>query len=120
MKNFNLQTGQIGEELAAEFLGKKGYKVIERNFRTRFGEIDLIVKKDKVLIFVEVKCSASDYRKPEWQISKRKIQQVKKMSHVYLATHKIRYTNLRIDAICITLKGDNQLLKIQHYKNPLL
>lgn len=109
-----IKTGQQGEKLAANYLQKKGYKIISRNFRTRFGEIDLIVKKSGLLVFVEVK-SSKGKGIPEWQINQRKIQRVKKMAQVYLVTKQPDYQDLRIDAICIVLKPAGQPL-IRHHE----
>lgn len=55
-----IETGAIGENLAAEFLTKKGFEVVERNYRSKRAEVDLIVKRDNWLIFVEVKTRSSD------------------------------------------------------------
>ncbi|MBU0618655.1 YraN family protein [Patescibacteria group bacterium] len=114
-KYLNLQTGQLGEKLAAAYLCKKGYKVVERNFRTRFGEIDLIVQKDGCLVFVEVKATQGRGQ-PEWQITPHKLQQVKKMAQIYLTTQPLRYTDLRIDAVCIILNNNNSVDRIRHYE----
>ncbi|MBP5618294.1 MAG: YraN family protein, partial [Clostridia bacterium] len=51
-------TGERGEKLAARYLRRKGYRILERNFQTRFGEIDLIARKGDQLVFVEVKTRA--------------------------------------------------------------
>ncbi len=55
----NLSLGKQGEEIAADFLKKKGMKILERNFRTPFGEIDVITEKNRKLHFVEVKTRRS-------------------------------------------------------------
>jgi len=60
MKQKNYEVGRLGEKIAAEFLAKKGYRILARNFRTRFGEIDLVAAKDGVLVFVEVKLKIGD------------------------------------------------------------
>ncbi|WP_276661388.1 YraN family protein, partial [Syntrophomonas wolfei] len=55
----NRELGLWGEELAAQYLGKKGYKILERNFYTRYGELDLVCEKDDNIVFVEVKTRRS-------------------------------------------------------------
>ena len=50
-----MNRGKLGEDIALEFLSKKGYRLIERNYHSRFGEIDIIMKNDRYIIFVEVK-----------------------------------------------------------------
>ena len=52
--------GNIGEDFAAEYLEKNGYTIVKRNFNTKFGEIDIIAKKDNIIAFVEVKSRADD------------------------------------------------------------
>jgi putative endonuclease len=110
--------GQIGEDAAVVFFKKKGYQVIERNFSTRFGEIDLIVKKNCVLVFVEVKTrTGPDYGQPEWAISQKKIHQVQKMAEIYLVKEKPKYKNLRIDAFCVILDQQGFLQNTRHWQN---
>ena len=59
MTQHNKSFGSYGEKLAAEFLEKKGYSILERNFRNKFGEMDLITQDGKVICFTEVKCRKS-------------------------------------------------------------
>ena len=110
------RVGKIGEDLAAKHLRKQRYRIIERNFSTRFGEIDLIVKKNGVLVFVEVKARLG-FGRPEWGIDNKKISRVKKMAEGYLVTEQPKYENLRIDAICIDLNSDLEAEEIRHYEN---
>lgn len=82
--------GTAYEVLAAEFLKEKGYEIVQKNFRCRFGEIDLIARKDGILCFVEVKYRTSDaYGYPEEAVSVRKQTTIRKVSEVYLAYHKL-------------------------------
>ncbi len=117
------RVGQIGERLTAKYFRKQGYKIIERNFSTRFGEIDLIVGKDGVLVFVEVKARlgfgrpASRRGRPEWGINREKISRVEKMAQVYLVKKEPEYKNLRIDAVCIDLNTDLNAEDIRHYED---
>jgi len=112
------QIGQTGEDLAAKFLKKKGFKVLVKNFSTRFGEIDLIVVKKDLLVFVEVKTRVGDGElNPEWAINWEKIKRVEKMAQVFLAQNKINYQNLRIDAVCVSLNPEGKLLRLDHYEN---
>jgi putative endonuclease len=113
------QVGKIGEGLAVRYLKKHGYKIIERNFSTRFGEIDLIVLKKGLLVFVEVKARLGKGQ-PEWGINREKITRVQKMAEVYLAEERPEYENLRLDVICIDLNTDLQADDIRHYENMTL
>ena len=75
MKKFNLQTGKLGEEIAREFLEKKGYKIVGQNYKTKYGEIDLVVQKGKELIAVEVRTKIGDlYGSPEESLTKKKLR----------------------------------------------
>ena len=60
MKIFNFIKGRQGENLAQEYLEKNGYKIIQKNYRTKFAEIDIIAKKDNILSFIEVFLSTTD------------------------------------------------------------
>ena len=77
MKAFNRDTGRIGEDLAGKLLQEKGYAIIKRNFRTRFGEIDLICKDGDTLVFIEVKTKRGlDFGSPEEMYTKGKAERV--------------------------------------------
>ncbi|MEK7061479.1 MAG: YraN family protein [Patescibacteria group bacterium] len=115
-KQFNRKVGYEGEEIAAKFLLDKGYKILERNYHTRFGEIDLIVCKNNILSFVEVKLKhGEDFGTPEEMIGKFKLSQVQRMAEFYLMDKpnmaKIYKTYL-IDAVCIV--GGS---RVTHYEN---
>ncbi|OGM26735.1 hypothetical protein A3D00_04765 [Candidatus Woesebacteria bacterium RIFCSPHIGHO2_02_FULL_38_9] len=121
MKKYNYQSGKNGEEIARTYLIKKGYKHIESNFRTRFGEIDLIFSKDNKLIFVEVKLKIGDqFGTPEEMINKRKVLQVTKTAQMYLIQNqKIEnsHKGYQIDAVCIVQNEDGSIARISHYEN---
>lgn len=121
MKQKNYETGKLGENLAAEFLSKNGYELIERNFHTRFGEIDLIVTKAKKLVFVEVKLKIEeDFGTPEEMITKHKLRQVEMTGQSFLMKHpeyEKFYDSLQIDAICIVLDENREVMRINHYEN---
>jgi putative endonuclease len=122
----NVNVGKFGEDIAAKFLSSSGLKVICRNFRSRFGELDIIAKdKDDTLVFVEVKTirqfgnSAIADFSPEDQMSKSKLTKFKKIaeyfanSHQELVNEKVGW---RLDFIGIIL-DNNSSYKIRHYKN---
>lgn len=120
-KSFNYQTGKLGEKIAQDFLVRKGYRIIESNFQTRFGEIDLVATKGKKLVFVEVKLKIGvQFGQPEEMISQAKISQIQKMATVFLQTHSklaTKHPFYQIDAACIVLNQDKALLRINHYEN---
>jgi putative endonuclease len=75
--------GNIAEEKACLFLWDKGFSIIEQNFYSRFGELDIIATKDEVLHFVEVK-SAEDYEKAVQNITPSKLSKLIKTSNIYM------------------------------------
>jgi putative endonuclease len=86
----NIYLGKLGEEKAIEFLKKKGYKIIERNYRTKIGEIDLIAKKKREIIFIEVKTRSSDkFGLPEEAVNERKLKKIEQVALTYLDSKKI-------------------------------
>ena len=92
--------GNIAEDKACEFLFDNGFSVIERNFYSRFGEIDIIAIKDEVLHFVEVK-SGDDYEKAIQNITKSKLSKLLKTGDIYLK--KNSYSgDYEYDAIIVT------------------
>jgi putative endonuclease len=117
MKQFNLITGKIGEEIAKEYLKKKGYKILEQNIRSRFGEIDFIAQKNRELILVEVRTKKGEnFGSPEQSLDKKKLRKLWFNAQSYAARKKWQ-GRYRVDAICIVLKLDNNLQRIDHYEN---
>ena len=80
--------GKFGEDKAADFLKKNGYSVIERNFRCRMGEIDIIAETDEYLVFVEVKTRKNDsFGQAREYVTFSKQQKIKKTALMYLTYH---------------------------------
>ena len=116
MKSQNKVTGNKGEELAATYLEKKGYKIRERNFRTRFGEVDIICQDGQALVFLEVKTKIGhDFGEPEEMVNKRKLSQVKKMGEVYLQDKGLNVA-CRVDVVAIVLTSDGEVERLEHYQ----
>ena len=79
LKQFNTQTGRLGEDLARKYLQKKGYKILEQNYRTRYAEIDLVAREKDVLVFVEVRTKVGEqFGTPEETLNFKKLQKVKR------------------------------------------
>src|SRR3990167_2719009 len=98
----NKKTGNRGEELASEYLQKKGYKIEERNFRTRFGELDIICRDGEILVFVEVKTKIGhDFGEPEEMVNRGKLFQVKRMAELYLLQSIFKESPCRVDVVAI-------------------
>jgi len=115
----HLKVGKIGEDIARKFLEKKGYKIIEQNYRTKYAEIDLIARgvKEKVLVFVEVRTKIGEnFGRPEETINKKKMRKLRGNAMAYTAIKKWDGFS-RIDAICIVLKADYGIERLNHYEN---
>jgi putative endonuclease len=94
--------GDFGENLAAKFLERKGYKIIERNFRRRFGEIDLIAKKEGKIIFIEVKARRNGkYGTPEEAITVWKKQRLRNAAFAFLQSRNCQNADFGIDGVFI-------------------
>jgi putative endonuclease len=92
------EIGNIAEEKAVLFLEKKEYKIVEKNFYSRFGEIDIIAFKNDVYHFIEVK--SGDSFEPIYNITPSKLQKIIKTINLYLKKHKINKP-YQIDAIIV-------------------
>ena len=112
-KEENYHKGKYGENMAKEYLIKKGFVFIEANFENKIGEIDLIMSDKDWLVFIEVKYKSDDrFGLPEEMISQNKIWQVKRVAESYVVERKIKYfVKFRLDAVCIL--GN----EIKHYEN---
>ena len=87
------ELGKLGEDLAAEYLIKKGYQILERNWRSGHKEIDIIAQKDDILVIVEVKTRTSDdYGEPNIAVDKHKQRML-----IWAADAYVRYKNLNVD-----------------------
>lgn len=117
------KVGQIGEQLAREYLQKQGYKIIEQNYRTRYAEIDLVAERKpgffakKELVFVEVRTKVGEqWGSPEDTLNREKLWKVRQNAQAYLA-FKNWPGAAKIDAICIVLKPNLEVLRLTHHKN---
>lgn len=96
----NQTMGKAGEETALEFLQQQGYSLVCRNYRCRFGEIDLILRKDNLLIFAEVKTRRSQrYGLPRESVTPSKQNTIRKTALQYIQRYQIREMQLRYDVI---------------------
>ena len=109
--------GIIGENLATCYLVNKGYQILERNFKVRFGEIDIITQKGKLISFVEVKCrKSSKYGLPEESVTFKKRKKIIRVAQYYIVKHNLNDHFFSFDVISILL-AQKQLLKMYHIKN---
>ena len=109
--------GKYGEDLACRYLQKQGYKILERNFRIRGGEIDIVALDGKTLIYVEVKTRTShQFGLPEESITPFKISFLKRAAKFYRNSRRNLPNLERIDAVAIDLV-DLQNPQIRLIKN---
>jgi putative endonuclease len=116
--------GEQGEQIAASYLKKKGFKIIEKNFKNpfgrRLGEIDIIARKNKELIFVEVKTrilDSFDDILPEESITPSKLHKLNKIANFFLRGRHLMDTPYHFDAISIWLDKGLKVAKIKHIDN---
>lgn len=111
-KMFNKISGDSGEKIAVDFLTKKGYKIIKTNFKNKIGEIDIIARDGKILVFVEVKFRSSDYfGLPREAVNIYKQQKIRRVAEGYIASNRLFSNVFRFDVVEIL--GD----KITHIEN---
>ncbi|MFQ5991155.1 MAG: YraN family protein [Nitrospiraceae bacterium] len=117
MKRVGRTIGQAAESEAARFLRRKGYRILERNARSVFGELDLVAQRNGTLVFVEVKARRSSaYGGAPHAVDARKQARLVRLAAVYLARHGLRNQSCRFDVILCA--GDGPSPKVtQHIEN---
>ena len=109
--------GRVGERLALEHLERLGYRAVERNYRTRFGELDLIVCDRTSIVFVEVKTRRVGAIASSLEsVSPRKQRQVRSMAAAWLveSADRPRSRELRFDAVGVTIDPQGRLVALEH------
>lgn len=110
--------GTWGEDQAAKYLQSQGYSVLERNWRCRRGEIDLVVQEGEVLVFVEVKTRRGrDFGTPEEAIMGAKAKRLLELGQRYLLEHELEDQDWRVDLVAVELSRDGLLLRCEHIPN---
>ncbi|MCR4880668.1 MAG: YraN family protein [bacterium] len=112
----NKEKGNLGETLAAQYLEKSGYEIIERNWHySRLGEIDIIALDRDTLVFVEVKArKTTSFGHPFEAIDDKKYNQVHSIANAYMAQTEVKFKACRIDGISVILSNPPE---ITHLKN---
>ena len=105
------ELGKMGEELAADFLAKKGYEIVHRNYQFKKSELDIIAKKDGKLIVVEVKTRHSDYLAgPEITVTKKKQKALIKAANFYIQQNDLD-AETQFDIVSIILNNKEQTIE---------
>ena len=113
--------GRRGESLAAKFLENKGYTITHRNYRTPYGEIDLITRREGVVVFVEVKARASKtLGPPEISITPKKAEHMRCAAEYYIQEHPELNNDWRIDVIAVQMHAGGSAPLIDHFENVII
>jgi len=113
MTNTRIDIGKRGETLAISFLKKNGYRIIESNFRCRYGEIDIVAQDGKTVAFIEVKTKTSNrFGSPTQAIDSRKQRQVSKTALAYISQKRLTNYSARFDVVGINIKGSNSEIEL--------
>ena len=109
--------GATGENIAAEFLKKGGYSILDNNFRTNLGEIDIVAKDKDCICFIEVKTRTSqDKGTPEEAITRQKQKKLSQLAIIYLKNKKLLNHSARFDVVSVIKDGAEED-KIEIIKN---
>lgn len=117
MSDFRRRLGVFGENLAAEFLSRRGYVILARNFYTAAGEIDLIAEKGDEFLFCEVKTRATDFfGYPETSVNQQKIRHLLLAIQIYLHQHPTG-NFWRIDIISVQINRQARRARLRWFQN---
>lgn len=112
-----VRAGKFGERIAIEILRKKGYKILDKNFRSRFGEIDIVAQDGNTLVFVEVKTRWSKkFGDPAEAVTPWKLRAIAKTGDYYKATHPKTPDLMRIDVVALVIQSE-RLVSARIIKN---
>jgi putative endonuclease len=118
MSNDRQELGRWGEGLAAQRLESQGYVIVDRNWRCRRGEIDLVAQEGDILVFVEVKTRRGrEYGTPEEAITRSKVKRLLELGQRYMLERDIEDMDWRIDLVAVELDQQGKLLRFEHVPN---
>jgi putative endonuclease len=113
MQDKRQQFGKKSENLAVWYLKRIGYKIIEQNYRTPLGEIDIIAKEKKTIVFVEVKSRQSiRYGNPKWAVTPKKQRKISMVALQYLKSTRQTDARARFDVVAITSNRDEPQIEV--------
>ena len=113
-------TGELGELVAQEYLKKKGYRIIETNYRTRYGELDIVARNKNTLVFTEVRTKTSlNFGIPEESITPTKSRHLAAAANIYRQHHEKLPENWRIDFISVLLDESGKMLRLNHIESAI-
>ena len=114
MSEHRKSLGKKGEDLAASYLQKsQGYRILQRNYRCAFGEVDIIAKEHDVLSFIEVRTRKSeDFGNPKESITKRKQGQISKVALEFINKYNLHHMKARFDVVAVYLLPDREQMEL--------
>ncbi len=118
MKTDKRKLGDLGEQIAVQYLREKGYSILERNYSSKLGEIDIIAAINKDIYFIEVKTrTRNDYGLPQEAVNQAKQRKIIKTAVAYLKSKGYSDHNCRFDIISILMDKDNNFQTIDYLEN---
>jgi len=113
MEGDRKEVGKRGEDAAAKFIKKRGYKIVERNFTCPLGEMDIIALDRKTVCFIEVKTlSGKTYGPPEIAVNIHKQRKLSQVALAYLNQKHLHDINARFDVIAVTLSPEGEMIEL--------
>ena len=124
MKRLNSsKIGDIAENAVERYVKERGWKILARNWQKPWGEIDIVAKNKKKIIFIEVKALDEKFKgafRPEEHFTRRKIEKLKRTCHSYLLENKYpQDTEYRIDLAAVDMDFDARNARVRYYKNAI-
>ena len=111
-------TGNLGEKLAAEFIRKQGYVILQTNYRCPEGEVDIVARQKDCLVFVEVRAKRGrEFGSPEESITPAKMEKLRRVAAHYCQTHDDIPDSWRIDVVAVEIDRQDRPLRIELIEN---
>ncbi len=114
------ETGALGEKIAGAFLENNGYRIVDRNYRCKEGEVDIIACQGNTLVFVEVRTKSNRrFGSPEESITSAKSERMRGLAERYIQEHEHPATNWRIDMVAIEMEPGGRVKRIEIIENAI-
>jgi putative endonuclease len=108
--------GRRGEDLAVQYLEQRGLLILTRNWRCRHGELDVVATDAQRLVVCEVKTrTGTHFGEPAEAVDQRKAARIRRVTQVWLATHQVRWCEIRFDVLAVTVPAAGPVA-VQHYE----
>src|SRR3989344_7561345 len=120
-KTLKRQTGDIGEGVVCKYLEQKGFRILERNYLRKWGEIDIVAEKGDLLSFIEVKSVSRESYRPEENMHPAKLKRLHRVIQTYLLDRKVPASReWRVDVACVYLDFSTRKAKVEMLENVIL